>query len=350
MQNQMITLQSAMILLWVLSPSQLPAAEAPPVYLEIATEAGLSLEAPSQWLRALKDLPLESLRIRTARAGDAPRVESRGRETTTSYHVLGVLRTDNRLYLPGGKFRLQDKAALRGWLGKLATGQQSDGDHRTQSFGLSERALVDVFDRLALPVRRPTKDQLVSRVVAQIRSDLTLPMEIDPAVTARLRSDERVADELSGLSSGTALAAALRPLGLALVPTDAGGRVQLRVTSGRKVRQAWPVGWSPETNPREALPKLFEFLQVEIAKTPLNQALEAIQGRLEVPFLLDHNALASRQIDPAKIEVRFPAKRSFYKRILDRVLYQAGLESRLRVDEAQQPFIWITTIRPLKRD
>ena len=40
----------------------------------------------------------------------------------------------------------------------------------------------------------------------------------------------------------------------------------------------------------------------------------------------------------ARSKVNFPAKRSFYQRILDRVLYQAGLEAELRVDEAEQPF------------
>ncbi len=326
-------------------------AENAAVYLEVATEAGLSLEAPSNWLRALQQLPFESLRIRTARGGDAPRVETRGRGATTSYHVLGILRTDNQLYLPGGKFRLQDHAGLQRWLSDLATGSAANRDERSSNeFGLSDKALIDVFDRLAVRVRQPTKDQSPSRVIQQIGRDLTLPLQIDRTVDNRLRSGERVVDELSGLTSGTALAAVLRPLGLALVPKDSAGTVRLEVTSARTTEHAWPVGWKTEKPPRDVLPKLFEFLEVEIAKTPLDQALAALQARLQVPFLVDHNALARQQIDLKQIQVNFPAKRSFYQRILDRALYQARLEAELRVDEAEQPFLWISTIQVGNRD
>ena len=44
------------------------------------------------------------------------------------------------------------------------------------------------------------------------------------------------------------------------------------------------------------------------------------------------------------LRVRFPAKRTFYKRVLDQVLFQARLEAELRVDDANRPFIWVTTI------
>ncbi len=338
----------AALLLSSLASSRLSAAEAG-VDLEVATEEGLSLEAPSQWLQALQNLPLDSLRLRAARGGDAPRVEPRGSQPVTHYRVLGVLRTDNQLYLPGGKFRLQDKAGLRRWLSDLQSGRSPGEERSANAFGLSEKALVQVFDALAKPVKQTTKGQPGSQVVRQIGEDLVLKLEIDAAASAALRTGEAVAEELSGLSSGTALAAVLRPHGLALLPSDEGGELRLRVVAGRQADPAWPVGWPPEASARETLPKLFEFLQVEIARTPLDKALEALQGRLEVPFLVDHNALASRQIELTQIQVAFPAKRSFYQRILDRVLYQAGLEAQLRVDEAKRPFIWITTVRPTER-
>jgi hypothetical protein len=326
-------------------------AETAAVHLELATEPGLSLEAPSQWLRALQQLPLESLRIRTARGGDSPRLEPRGRGTASSYHVLGVIRSNNQLDLPGGKFQLEDIPGLRRWLRNVAAGSLPTQDDRSSNaFHLSDKALGELVDRLAVRVQQSTKDQPPSRVVQQIGRDVTVPLKMDRAVDDRLRSGNRVTDELSGLSSGTALAAVLRPLGLGLVPKDEAGTIRLEVTSARSSQPIWPVGWTPKKPPRETLPKLFEFLEVEIAKTPLDQALAALQPRLQVPFLIDHQALASRQIDLHQIKVNFPAKRSFYQRVLDRSLYQAGLEAALRVDEAEQPFLWISTIQVGNRE
>jgi hypothetical protein len=198
---------------------------------------------------------------------------------------------------------------------------------------------------LSTPAIGKTHDQPLSQVVEEICSKLGMTVEIDANAAARIRAGQTVRDELSGMSRGTALAAALRPMGLALVPTRSPtGTLSLRIAAGRRVPEAWPVGWEPETPDRDTIPKLFDFLQVEVAATPLNEALAALQGRLKVPFLLDHNALAAQEIDPSTRRVRFPAKRTFYKRVLDQLLFQARLEAELRTDDAGQPFIWITTI------
>lgn len=338
----------AVLLLSLLASTRLGAAEAG-VDLEVATESGLALEAPAQWMKVLQDLPWESLRLRAARGGDAPRVQPSGGEPPTRYRVLGVLRTDNRLYLPGGKFRLQDKAGLRRWLSDLQSGRSPQEPRADGAFGLRQQTLVQVFDALVPPVTQATKGQPAAQVVRQIGAGLKMKLDIDAAAGEALRAADPVAEELAGLSAGTALAAVLRVHGLALLPSDEGGDVRLRVVTGRQADQAWPVGWPPDTGARETLPKLFEFLQVEIARTPLDQALAALQARLQVPFLVDHNALASQQIRLHEVQVSFPAKRSFYQRILDRVLYQAGLEAHLRVDEAKRPFIWITTVKPTDR-
>jgi hypothetical protein len=60
---------------------------------------------------------------------------------------------------------------------------------------------------------------------------------------------------------------------------------------------------------------------------------------------MDHGALARRQIEPAHIMVSLPAQRTFYKNILNRILFQARLKGELRVDEAGRPLFWITTIQ-----
>ena len=122
--------------------------------------------------------------------------------------------------------------------------------------------------------------------------------------------------------------------------------MRLVITAGDRRADSWPVGWKPDKKPRDVIPLLFEFLTVEIRNIPLTQACDAIQKRLKVPFLMDHEALARHGIDPEKHNVSLPAKRTFYKRALDRLLSQVRLRGEVRVDEAGQPIMWISTIKP----
>ena len=84
-----------------------------------------------------------------------------------------------------------------------------------------------------------------------------------------------------------------------------------------------------------------EFLNVEIEGYTLQEAIDAIAPRLKLPIFWDHAAFAEHKIDPATIQVHVPRTRTFYKRILDRVLAQARL-AELRVDEAGTAFLWIS--------
>jgi len=166
----------------------------------------------------------------------------------------------------------------------------------------------------------------------------------DTAAQQALARGEPVADELEGISSGTALAAVLRPLGLVMVPERKGTEIQLRIAALAEAKEHWPVGWPPKGNPSETLPDLFKFLTVEIAQTPLTEALVAISGRVKVPLLVDHNALARERVDLA-MKISFPKANTYYGRALDRLLAQAKLKCELRVDEANKPLLWITTLK-----
>ena len=113
-------------------------------------------------------------------------------------------------------------------------------------------------------------------------------------------------------------------------------------------REAWPIGWKAEEPGAEAGARdVYKLINVEIDETPVAEAVErACASGCKIPLLWDHNALALHGIDPAKIEVKLPAKKLTYSLILQRVLSQAKLRRELRVDEAGKPFLWITTIKP----
>lgn len=317
------------------------------IELELVTERGFPVTGSHEWQAALTKQRLDFLRIRAQRGTEKPEINVGGTDAAPTYYVKGVLTARNQLRLPGATFGLRDKNRLADWLSRLSAGGKEGLSSKRLAFGLTSRQLVDVRDALSKKLRSETKEKNARQIIRSMLRDLSLKTSTDPAIGQLVSPEHHVADELEGVSSGTALAAILRPFGLALVPEkDQGGMIRLRIIRAASVREFWPVGWPPEKKTRELIPKFFEFLEVEIVDTPLGETLEAIQGRLDVPMLMDHNAFAKHRIDPSRINVSFPLKRTFYKNVLDRVLTQAQLRAELRVDEAGQPFLWITSVRP----
>lgn len=333
------------ILMFVMSTSPSIALAAPRVELELVTERGFPLTGAQQWLESLSYVGASGIRIREARPGDVGSVTNRGSEQSPSYHVVGVLTAQNTLRLPGGTFTLSDRAGITKWITKLQSGGEEALTARTGAFGLTSKQLVSIHDELAARVTTTTRGKRTGEVVQSIVQSLPREVAIDPAARQVLLGEDAVAEEMLGVSSGTALAAALRPLGLVLtLKGSPGGDVRLLITDARGAEQSWPVGWPAEKAPRELVPDLFKFLNVEIHDTPLADALAAVQQRLNIPFLFDHNSLARHRIDPATRNVSLPKGNNYYKKIIDQML-APHLKSEIRVDEADQPFLWISTVK-----
>ncbi len=316
------------------------------VELELITDPEAPMTGAHEWLAALKDQQLANVRIRSARPGDKEEIRQRGSDSAPVFQVLGVLTPHNTLRVPGGEFRVGDKVGLKRWLAKLQAGGESGLFEKPGAFGLTSRQLVAVHEALSVPVKVSTKGQKSYDVLKRIATSLSLPFSADDQARQVMAAAELVADELQGLSAGTSLVAILRPLGLIMVPQQqSGGEVKLWITDVRRATVSWPVGWPADKPPRETLPDLFTFLNVEIQNTPLSEALETIGGRLKAPILIDYNSLARQRIDLAQVKVSLPTGRTYYQKIIDRLLYQAKLKFELRVDEAKKPFLWVSAVK-----
>ncbi|REK11915.1 MAG: hypothetical protein DWQ37_12900 [Planctomycetota bacterium] len=319
-------------------------AAGPPVDFEILTDPGLPVTASQEWYQALTKLGVTGLRIRSG--GGEPGIDNRGTAEKPSYKVTGVLTADNTLHVPGGKFGPRDSGKLRKWLDKLGDRGAEGVTQRPVAFGLTPSELQRVSEDLMQPVGSSTRGRGALAVAGAIAQRLQIPFVLEDGAKRAL-ADVKVVEEMKELSCGTALAAVLRPAGLVLVPEHPrGGELTYYVGRPRPGREVWPVGWKPEGRAADRLPALFDMLNVEIRETPVADAAVAISGRLEVPILYDYNAMALHGVDPTTTEAEVPAKRMSYSRVLARVLHQAGLEYQLRVDEADKPFLWITTLKP----
>ncbi len=297
-----------------------------------------------QWAEVLADVGIDRVRL-TSTANSKPAVSEGEFGGQKILKISGVLESNGRLTLPGGNFSLRDADKIRALVSKL----RADGAEVTLAqklaFGLTAEQLVGLSETLAADVSFETKGERVGEVVKKIQDSLSVSIGIAAATQAKLASAEIVQEELQGLSVGTVLAAAIRPLGLVLGPgRPVGKEVELSIVDSRMAEEHWPIGWPIEKSPGKAAPKLFERFNFELNRAPLSEALKAIEKKVQVPMLFDHNSLAREGIELAKVKVTLNKKDQTYFGAIDDLLRQSrpSLKLELRVDEAQRPFLWIS--------
>ncbi len=304
--------------------------------------------AGQEWLRALGRAGVQNLRIRSERPGDVTGIERRTRFVANLFPSPAALVSTGEIVVPGA-FRPTESRRLAAWLGDLGAHGPAQRARGKGAFGLGSSALDRARRDLgAQPVgfstqgiaRAPTSFAASpQRSPRRCRADASLR---EPA------QSDTIAEELSGVSCGTALACVVRPLGFALVVGETGsGGIEYRIVPARKDMELWPVGWESEKRPAEVLPSMHEFLDINVQNVPITTVLKAVGERLNVPVLVDHNALARHGIDPEKTIVNLPQRRTTYSLLLDKTLFQARLKSEVRLDEAGKPLLWVTTLKPI---
>jgi len=299
-----------------------------------------------EWAQTLGKAGIRNVRLRSGNETDRPDIKTQGTAGNRVYVVTGVINARNELVLPGRRFRRSDVGRLKKWLDELAQQGPVTDREAKGPFGLSTAQCDLVRKDLATPVGFATQGVTRRRVVTKIANPLKFSLELD-AATAQALADQKVGEDLSGLSSGTALAYVLRPVGYCLVPRATGTSVVYAVVRAKPGLEIWPVGWASEKSDRDALPALYEFRNVHVQNVAAATALSAIGQRLEMPVLIDHNALARHGINPAKTLVSLPRSRTTYSIALRKLLFQAGLKFEVRYDEARTPLLWVTTIKPV---
>jgi hypothetical protein len=330
-----------------------------PVELEIATDRGVQITAPQEWLQLLTSIGVTRVQIRGMRTGDKPQVLNSGSAARPDYHVVGILSARGQLKLPGGTFTRGDRARLKDYFeGLAADGVDAIAGARGE-FGLTEKEFEELFARLAQPVDFPTRGQLPKAAIDEFGSTFGLKIAYDDSAMRAISSGPPlpVADDVRGLSAGTGLAIVLHNQGLAMYPEKQRGQpVVCRISAldgegltGRHLgkrnavaEKSWPIGWEAEKAPGELAPALSDTLNAEISGYTMAEAIDAIRPRAKLPIYFNRAALSLRQVDPARLQVRLPRARVSYKVLVDRIVAKAGMGSELRVDEAGRPFLWIT--------
>jgi len=314
----------------------------------LITPEGFPGTGANTWYQTLVELQVTNLQIRSSSGLEKMQIDVAGTEARPIYRVTGMLTKSNELQVPGARFKTQQKAALGEWLAKLRDEgpERARGEER-QAFGLRPEVLERVYTDLARPVDFSTEELDCRALLERLAVKLSYSLVAQPETSTLIAGGGSPGLELRGVSAGTALACMLRTRGLVLVPRlDGQRRPEYLVTPAAKGVESWPVGWLPKKLDREVLPGLFEVLDVEIEDISLAELLDVLEERLKATMLDDDAAIMAQHIDLDKVRITLPAKQSMVAIVLRKALFQAKLKYELRVDEAERPFLWITTVNP----
>ncbi|MCA9105872.1 MAG: hypothetical protein KDA83_10625 [Planctomycetales bacterium] len=317
---------------------------AAPVRLEVVMVRGVDPAVAHDFAETFAEAGVE-LRIRAMRVNDEVEIKNVGSDERPSYLVIGFLTPQRRLILPGGEFGIRDAARVKTLLGDVASQGPDALVAERLVFGLTPAQLLEINDQLAAPVTISTDGEPIRSLVRRIAESLPASMSIEAAAADSLEDNLLCEDELEGLSTGTALASLLRPAGLLLtVVKDERGRVGLRVVDSRSTDEFWPIGWPYDRNPAAIAPVLADRIKVNITDFRLDQALSAIESKIEMPMLIDRNSLAEAGIELDEVVVSYSHDSAPYSAILTKLLTQAEppLRYEVRVDENEKPFLWIS--------
>ena len=220
------------------------AAPAGQVQLEIAGDnqlgAGMSFQ---QWGQALAAAGVQNVRLRSAQKGDKPAIEVGGTPQMPFYKVTAVLGAGDELVVPGARFRRSECKKLAAWLDDLAKRGPPEKREKVSAFGLTASQLQKVNADLIKAVGFSTKGMTRSEAVNKIAGQLGLSLKIEGALDD---GDDKIEEELSAFSSGTALACILRPIGSCMVPRESGETLSYAVKKAQLDQEIWPVGWPSE--------------------------------------------------------------------------------------------------------
>jgi hypothetical protein len=312
------------------------------VELEILADAGTMIDSAQEWLEILSEVGADSVRMGRAAGNSKVGVKKNGR----SWTITGVISSRNQLILPGGRYSRRDKAAIKAYVDSIRADGAEVALAEKMAFGLTARQLVDLHTTLTPAYEDSTVGVSPARVLDNVRRLCQTPIVVDDSARPALRDDYQLQDELKGLSLGTSLAAALRPLGLVMAPRrEAGKSTEIVITDSRRVEEHWPIGWPLQQRPSEGAPRLYERIPVNISNYTLAATLPAIQSALQMPFLYDYNSLARTGVDLEEIRVNLQAEQMSYLLILNRVLAQARprMEYDIRADEKGTAFLWFSS-------
>lgn len=345
------------ILAYRLAPavSQTHQTEDPRVEIEVVFDPRAPLRNGAEWAKMLSEAGFDRVVMRKATPNDELGWEKRefaGRSHWTLR--AGIVR--NRLILPGWEAGQNQRAQIRDWLTEWKRKARSlpEGanpsvdqfaDQGDRPFGLNDRELVDLAEQLAAPVTTSTAGKTGPETWQILQAASPILLVPTPDSAKAMVSPPDVDMELKGLSTGTAMAAFARPLGLVLVPgKSTTGQFQLTLQSAGKPPEYWPIGWPTGQALIDRATSAMRRVDVDLRGQTVAEAFRLLSQRANVPILLDRNSLlaAGRDVDQQLTNVVARDKTIRSVMTLLATERRPAMRIEIREDEAGTAFFWIS--------
>jgi hypothetical protein len=314
------------------------------IELQVHADARARVGTQQRWMEMLSTVGADRVVLKTGFVAE-PEIEETKLSATALVTISGSI-SGEKLFLPGGSFSIRDKAGIRELIQRIRDDGARVALAEKKAFGLTSDQLVELHQLMRKPLNFNTQSMSAAEFVQDISKLIGREFALDATARTALAGSATVAEELSGVSSGTALAVVLRPFGLVWQPRRLQGKpLELMIVDSGNSSENWPIGWPIENPPVQVEPRLFERLQLEIRGYPLSDALNAIEKRSGVPFFYDQNSLARAGVELAETKVTLVQDKASFMVAIDKLLRQSKpkLIDELRVDENGKAFLWITT-------
>jgi hypothetical protein len=325
-------------------------------FVLLTERSSFSTQAAAQkWGRLFSRLGV-SMKTQTATFGDKTEIKERKLGRYRVVKVLAKLERNGRLRISSKiSFALSDAPKVKKWIEELTIyGAQGSPDGKP-AFGLNPTQFGSIYAMLSLPIETELQGLKLDEALAKMGLPGSYPLRMTATSVETLNKRRQLAvirTSYKGLTKGVVLAAMLNEFSLGFRPLRSPtGAVELVVEPLAAGHDHWPVGWPPKQTNLKTAPGLYKRVPVDIKDVPLTDVLKAVAARSGVRVLIDYHELQVEGIDPTTKTVSYLAtERKSWSLLLKGVTTPLKLARELRIDEQEQPFVWITSLRSsLKR-
>ena len=305
-----------------------------------------SIIAAQEWGRVFSRLG-HSANIRSAIGAEQPEIRQKVSGRVRRLTVVGVLDDSGRAVFPKQIFTTADSKRIREWLTELETYGQQGATAGKPLWGLNEAQFADFYRSVSGRLESEIRDVWVYEAVKKLGLPSRLKVRWSEDARSALEdriNESNVRQSLAGLSQATALAVALREQGLGFRPDRTPSeRIELLITPLRKGQAFWPTGWELKESRLKTARPLFELVPVNLEDAAFNDIVDIVEQKTGIRVLFDLRRIESEGVNLGELTVSTrPRKMTFYG-LLETATVRNRLRHRLVIDEAGQPFIWITT-------
>jgi hypothetical protein len=327
--------------------TEVPQVKAPltQVTVELLTgDEGAGLRA-HRWRDIFEKLDVTFV-IRRSFFNEKPEIKERKiSDSIRQVQIIGRLEPTGRLVFTDRTFTENDVGRLTTWLKDLKTYGALGTPDGQPAWGLTKQQFGRLYEALARPLAVDPKGRDIALALTLFELPADYPLKLSTDAKKKIEAAGtrlEVQQSYVGLSQGTALAAMLRERGLGFQPRRLpDGRIELNVVDLAETNDVWPVGWVSEKGNQKIAPGLFEFHRIELNDIELSAVLDTVRDLASIPVLVDLHGLKAKEIDPAKVRVNFPLKKTTWGIALGPLTFKAHARYELLVDEAGKAFLWI---------